>query len=179
MKSASLPCFVLASLALLAGCGGDGSDETVTVQETVTEEAPTTTEPTTTEPTDTSTTPAESGPTSKLRSFKTPTGNIGCYIDADNARCDIRNRDWPLPPRPAGCTTETDYGQGLTVSGGGRGELVCAGDTALDPGAKVLDYGASSKAGAMTCTSRKPGVTCTNGDTRHGFFLARERYRLF
>jgi hypothetical protein len=67
----------------------------------------------------------------------------------------------------------------MEVSGSGKGRIVRAGDTTRDSSAPVLDYGQSSCAGPMLCQSSKSGVTCTNTDTGHGFFLASESYRLF
>jgi hypothetical protein len=56
------------------------------------------------------------------------------------------------------------------------------GDTVApspDENVPVLAYGKSRKFGTkMTCTSRRTGLTCRN--TRdHGFFLSRERIRVF
>ncbi|MCW2517208.1 MAG: hypothetical protein JWR11_6250 [Mycobacterium sp.] len=49
-----------------------------------------------------------------LVGFTSPSGNVGCYIDPTAARCDISDRDWTPPPRPADC--EFDYGQGINLS---------------------------------------------------------------
>lgn len=113
----------------------------------------------------------------KYKGFETPSGNIGCYVDTTGgARCDIAERDWRPPPRPASC--ELDYGQGISVNRSGRGHFLCAGDTALGAG-PVLAYGKSVSAGRYTCTSRRSGVTCRNGRSGHGFFISRASYRLF
>ena len=48
-------------------------------------------------------------------SFRSPSGNISCYIVADGVRCDIVRRDWEPPPKPASC--EFDYGHGLMSAG--------------------------------------------------------------
>src|SRR4029078_7485935 len=61
--------------------------------------------------------------------FETPSHNIGCYVSAHDARCDIRKHDWTPPPEPKSCIKiGLDYGQGL-VGGPNRAEFVCAGDT--------------------------------------------------
>lgn len=112
-----------------------------------------------------------------LTSFQTPSGNVGCYLSGGAARCDISERDWSAP-RPAGCPTESDFGQGLTVGRSGAGEVVCAGDTTLDPSAPKLAYGSASRAGGTTCVSRARGLTCTNSGG-HGFFISVQSYRLF
>lgn len=64
-----------------------------------------------------------------LVTFISPTGNVGCILDADYARCDIIDRDWNPPPRPVDC--ELDYGQGIGIAPGERPAFVCAGDTTL------------------------------------------------
>lgn len=38
-----------------------------------------------------------------LVSFTSPSGNVGCYLDQTTVRCDISERDWSPPPRPADC----------------------------------------------------------------------------
>ena len=108
-------------------------------------------------------------------SFRTPSGNIGCIGETARAgntvRCDIRDRNWAPPPRPA------SWGQGLTLDRAGRPRFVCAGDTALNA-SRVLAYGASRRIGGIVCASRRTGVTCTN-PVGHGFTVSRERARRF
>jgi uncharacterized protein DUF6636 len=137
---------------------------------------------TTTSGTTTSSIQSETHPTPGTvvheESFQTPSKNIGCAIGAGRARCDIKDRAWSPPARPSSCSSETDFGQGLDVMSTGRGEVVCAGDTTLDPGATVLQYGQDSRSGGFTCFSRQAGVTCRNAGG-HGFFINRDRYRLF
>jgi hypothetical protein len=58
-----------------------------------------------------------------LAQFQSPSGNIGCYVFGQGARCDIRNKQWEAPPPPASC--ELDWGFGLTVARHGRGNYVC------------------------------------------------------
>ena len=38
-----------------------------------------------------------------LVGFTSPSGNVGCFVDSANVRCDISERDWSPPPRPADC----------------------------------------------------------------------------
>ena len=111
-----------------------------------------------------------------LVNFRSPSGNIGCGLDGDVARCDIAKRDWSPPPKPASC--DGDYGQGLRISrSGSRGCFVCAGDSALS-GRRTLRYGISLRRGSITCTSRLSGVTCKNR-RGHGFRVSRQSYRRF
>ena len=113
----------------------------------------------------------------KFFPFRSPSGNIGCYIYKKGARCDIREHTWPTPPKPSSC--DVDYGQGLGVSQHGRAGYVCAGDTALDPSAPVLAYGDRISKGNIRCASKTKGMRCVNRDTKHGFFLSRDVVHLF
>jgi hypothetical protein len=179
---------LLVLAALVAGCGGGGS--TTVIERTVTEkvEVP----------------PnggggaggqkevaAEEAATKKseeeaqqpkrvihLQHFRTPSGNIGCVMFDGGARCDIRKRDWAPLPRPASCSKEVDYGQGLQVAPRGQASFVCAGDTALEPGLASLSYGTASRVGGSECISRSDGVTCVN-QAGHGFFISVQSYQVF
>jgi hypothetical protein len=108
--------------------------------------------------------------------FISPTGNVSCMIDVDLARCDIIDRDWSPPPRPADC--EFDYGQGISIAPGEPASFVCAGDTAFGAD-EVLPYGDALTAGPLRCESADSGITCRDADTGHGFRLALEAYQLF
>jgi hypothetical protein len=172
----ALPVALVAVLLALADCGGD----TTTVTETETQTQGTTSEATATESTATAASTATSVPAGNHgpHYFQTPSHNIGCYVSAHDARCDIRERDWSPPPEPKSCIKiGLDYGQGLVV-GPNRAEIVCAGDTTLG-GPGLLGYGHSTRRGSISCLSRPAGITCRNDDTGHGFFLSRARYRIF
>ncbi|MDT5173817.1 MAG: hypothetical protein QOG37_1068 [Mycobacterium sp.] len=121
-------------------------------------------------------TTTESELINELVGFTSPSGNVGCYISLRSARCDISERNWSPPPRPADC--EFDYGQGITLSPGGEASFICAGDTALG-GGHPLAYGKSLSAGVLVCDSAESGITCRDTVTGHGFSIAREAYRLF
>jgi hypothetical protein len=109
--------------------------------------------------------------------FQSPSGNIGCVIGRrGGVRCDIRNRDWSPPPKPASC--RLDWGFGLTVGLRGRGHFVCAGDTTLGQGRR-LAYGDAIRRGRFRCVSRRSGMRCTNRRNGHGFVLSRQRARRF
>jgi hypothetical protein len=114
-----------------------------------------------------------------LTNFRSPTGNIGCVMLDGTSRCDIAQRSWKPPPHPASCSHEVDFGQGLEVGHSGKGQFVCAGDTALDPTATPLRYGRTSLEGNFACQSAFTGLTCTDLTDGHGFFISRQRYRVF
>ncbi len=111
-----------------------------------------------------------------LQTFISPSGNVGCILDADYARCDIVDREWSPPPRPADC--EFDYGQGIGLAPGERAAFVCAGDTTLG-GEQILAYGSVLTRGQLSCDSSENGITCRDVRTGHGFTIAREVYQLF
>ena len=188
MKLAAPAALMLVLAALLAGCGGGTT--TRVIERTVTEKVPVEanggggggagTEAAAQKQT-TAKQPEEAQEPARvvhLRSFRSPSGNIGCVMFEGGARCDIRKRDWAPLPRPAGCPRQVDYGQGLQVSHRGQATFVCAGDTALDPGASALSYGTASEVGGSECISRKNGVTCVN-QAGHGFFLSVQSYQVF
>lgn len=180
MKLGAPAALLLILAALVAGCGGGG---TTTVVRTVTEKAPVKADKTSTAATQEAAeqqTDEEEAPTRivHLKTFRSPSGNIGCALYEGGARCDIRKRDWSPPPRPAQCPQETGYGQGVEVAHTGEAGFVCAGDTALDPSSSSLSYGTASEVGGSECISRKNGVTCVNR-AGHGFFLSIQSYQIF
>jgi len=118
-----------------------------------------------------------------VREFRTPTGNIGCVFSegfagdaAPTIRCDIRSRLVPQPPPPKGC--RLDSGDSLEISLFDHAILVCHGDTAIDPHARVLAYGHVFRRDGVGCISRAVGITCTNRHG-HGFFMSRQSWRIF
>jgi hypothetical protein len=114
---------------------------------------------------------------SELTSFSSPSGNIGCYIEPTNVRCDIAERNWGPPPKPASCPEMTGWGQGLQLDVGRPADFVCAGDTALTSGSP-LAYGDKIVSGSIECTSTADGISCW--DFVHGgsFDISREGYNI-
>lgn len=121
--------------------------------------------------------PAAATAAGGFQTFTTPSGNIGCAMDRQFARCDVWRHSWKAPPKPRGC--RLDWGQGMYVFTKGRGRFVCAGDTTINPRAAVLGYGRSRRAGRFTCTSRRSGMTCSHSGSGHGFTVSRTSYRAF
>ena len=113
----------------------------------------------------------------RFTAFRSPSSNIGCYLKADYVRCDIDERNWTPPPRPADC--EWDYGQGINLWPGGSAEFICAGDTALVPDGDPLPYGESMTAGPLRCDSAESGITCRDTGTGKRFSISRDAYQLF
>jgi hypothetical protein len=167
---------------LLAGCGGGGDDSTAARTQA------TTVQVATTGPPSARASAAAGSPGQRQLSvpagnhgphyFETPSHNIGCYVSAHDARCDIRERSWSPPPERKSCIKiGLDYGQGIVVGPTGA-EFVCAGDTSFG-GPAVLPYGSSAQRGSLLCASKTIGMKCKNTANGHGFLLARERYRIF
>lgn len=106
--------------------------------------------------------------------FRSPTGNIGCLVDSGQARCDVADRNWTLPPRPADCAMT--WGGGLQLAGGDPARPTCGGAGVVDPSAAELGYDKAVRLGDVTCVSRRTGVECRNAGTGHGFSAARSTY---
>lgn len=88
-------------------------------------------------------------------------------------RCDILSGLRPEPAR----LCEGDW-TGVSMLETKRAGAVCAGDTVYDRSAPVLGYGRAWVRNGFRCVSRRSGLTCTNRRS-NGFFLSRERWRVF
>lgn len=76
--------------------------------------------------------------------FRTPSDNIHClagvWDGVAELRCDLRANSAAIPKRPANCDLE--WGSAFVVTGAaGRAIRACVGDTVLDPGYPVIQYG--------------------------------------
>ncbi len=112
-------------------------------------------------------------PVASSATFRMPSRNVGCTYFAPTLRCDIRSGLVPAPR--ARC--ELDW-TGLSVSGRGRAQPTCAGDTAYDPRAPILAYGRTWRRDGITNRSLRTGIHCANRSGR-GFDLARGFWLLF
>lgn len=113
--------------------------------------------------------------------FKSPSGNIACMYSADEGvvalRCDIGETSNAQPKPPADC--DLDWGNAFEMLAKSRhGQRICHGDTVLDPGLPVLDYGRTFTRGPFACKSDRSGVTCSNAHGA-GFSLSRAKQSLF
>lgn len=120
--------------------------------------------------------------------FKTPSGNIICFWvagpDADPPLvvCGIKSKLKPAPPRRQ-CKEGGYAGDRVVLLATGRTQVSsCAGDPGpflgYQVGARVLGYGKTWSGSGLRCTSATAGLTCRNRSA-HGFFLSRERWRVF
>ena len=111
--------------------------------------------------------------------FRLPSGNIGCiYSDASvtgraSLRCDVRFGLRPVPR--ARC--EQDW-TGIVFPTASKPRPECAGDTAIDPRARVIPYGGRWTRGGYTCLSQRIGLRCTRSNG-HGLFLSRSSWRVY
>jgi hypothetical protein len=119
--------------------------------------------------------PQPTGPPADQIAFTSPTGNIGCTLSSQGARCDIDSKEWEPPPKPADC--QANWGIGVQVGPESAG-LVCAADSVLGQG-EPLAYGATQQVGPYLCTSSEQGMRCENSETGKGFTLARAAYTTF
>jgi uncharacterized protein DUF6636 len=112
--------------------------------------------------------------------FATPSGNIKCFAAAYNGgyvECIIESGLVPVPTSPP-CDLDRP---GLVVGTSGSARPSCRGDptpAVLDKRIPALPYDDVWKGFGVHCVSQTSGLTCVNGDG-HGFFLSRERWKLF
>jgi hypothetical protein len=109
--------------------------------------------------------------------FLTPSRNIGCEFSDDAVRCDILERSYLLPPKPADC--QGSFGRSISVGRDGIASFVCVSDTVVDQSAPVLAYGTSTEVGDFGCTSSEQHIACYHLESDHGFELSRESPALF
>lgn len=104
--------------------------------------------------------------------FQLPSGNIGCTLSEHVLVCDILSGLSPEPSQPC----ELDW-TGIEVEASGPAQPRCAGDTAFDQKAPVLQYGSRWELDGFTCSSATTGLTCENRGG-HGFSLARAGWKV-
>jgi hypothetical protein len=108
--------------------------------------------------------------------FRSPSGNIGCYMTTTGVRCDVIEYAYTPSSKPAGC--DFAWGPAFRVGLTGKGRFACVSDTVAGS-TRVLRYGKSITIGAFRCTSRATGMTCTDTKNGHGFTVSRLAYRFF
>jgi hypothetical protein len=125
----------------------------------------------------------------RLPGVKTPTRNISCFFvpikptTRGNLLCDIGKSSYAEAQQDR-CQARTGLDwHGFSLPDRGRALPVCTGGILYDIGRDtptfvVLAYGRTWQSHGFTCTSRRTGLTCTNGHA-HGLFLSRESYRLW
>ncbi|UUY04314.1 hypothetical protein LRS13_01920 [Svornostia abyssi] len=102
----------------------------------------------------------------EIAPFVTPSKQIYCAYISDGGgqiRCD------PLFLNDRGFLLKTS----------GKARKIKITDTIADPEAPVLAYSKTFRRGPFRCTSRRAGLTCEHRSNGHGFFLSRERQRVY
>jgi hypothetical protein len=102
-----------------------------------------------------------------------PSKNIGCQTSQGVLVCDILSGLKPEPDQQC----ELDW-TGMEMESLGPAQPRCAGDTAYDQTAPVLQYGDAWQHGGFICSSLEAGLTCHNKDGR-GFSLSRDAWKQF
>jgi hypothetical protein len=102
------------------------------------------------------------------RAFRSPSGKLGCAFSADKQSPPIVRCDW-----------RGSNDRSIMVGETGAGRRIHATDTVLDPRAKVLAYGHTTRFHRLRCTSRRTGITCRSTRSGHGFTVSVERRRVF
>src|SRR5690625_3407086 len=103
-------------------------------------------------------------------SFTTPSGNIGCTIDEERARCVVESFDYSPPEAPDDCSM-AEWGGIVVANHEGAGFSCTPADFPAE--AEQLDYGQTLSAHGMTCSSEETGVTCRSDETGAAFSVAR------
>ena len=177
---------VLALVAMLGGCVGNG---TTTVTQTVTTHTHTPTTSGASAGSIVTPTAADEQRLSKdcdgpCVDFEMPSRNIKCFAYGGSFNyisCDLLSS--PAPPWPDGSKCPAGFGDvsGLRVGDMGPVTLSCHTDVPVnwtDPHQLVLAYGSVWHGFGAWCISQPTGITCLNGDG-HGFFLSRQRWKTF
>jgi Family of unknown function (DUF6636) len=99
--------------------------------------------------------------------FQTPSGNIVCNSD-----------DESMALACAVLSESTEKGQRIWTLGRTSRSRVAYVWGNIGTDVRVLEYGRTWRGDALTCTSRRTGLMCRNR-VGHGFFLSRERQRIF
>jgi hypothetical protein len=111
-------------------------------------------------------------------SFQSPSGNINCalfsYEGQTRADCEVAEHSWVAPPKEPEC--HQNWGSRFTLNESGA-IFACYGQELPTP-ERTLGYGSTWSVGTITCDSESTGVTCTDGNSGHNFFVSRDTWRL-
>ncbi|ODR11641.1 hypothetical protein BHQ15_00085 [Mycolicibacillus koreensis] len=119
--------------------------------------------------------------------FTSPSQNIDCVISAPSSttpvhpamvRCDLRERTFTPPPRPADCGMGP-WAKSVRLERGAAARFTCISDSVINADAVTLDYGRHLTAHDFDCRSARDGIRCTDTTTGRGFRLAADSYAFF
>ena len=102
------------------------------------------------------------------RDFRSPSGKLGCAFASDAetppfVRCEWRGSD----------------DEAVQLEERGRARIRRVTDSVMNPNARVLRYGRSTRFRALRCRSRRSGITCLSTRSGHGFRVSVEKRELF
>ncbi|AOZ73270.1 hypothetical protein BK816_08230 [Boudabousia tangfeifanii] len=106
----------------------------------------------------------------EIPGFISPSQNIGCYINNDQAYCSIVTRDYAK--EGAGACVGV-FGMKVTKDGDAQQTCDDPAKGQIHDGLPTLDYGSSSKIGHFACSMERSGVTCWNMQTGKEFSMRR------
>ncbi|HEY8028688.1 MAG TPA: DUF6636 domain-containing protein [Gaiellaceae bacterium] len=107
--------------------------------------------------------------------ISTPSGNIKCFALGGTLHCDIASASY-RPDLQRRCQTRASLDwHGFELSARERGTPSCSGGALATVRTRPLAYGRTWHSGAITCTSRVTGLTCTARG--HGIFISRASWR--
>jgi hypothetical protein len=106
--------------------------------------------------------------TAAYRTFRSPTGKLGCafYSDAET-------------PPAVRCEWKGGGDHALTLGETGRAKHASITDTVMDPAARSLAYGKTTRFRTLRCTSRASGITCRSTRSGHGFRVSVSKQEVF
>jgi Family of unknown function (DUF6636) len=132
--------------------------------------------------------PAQTAKAGSIHTFRTPSGNIVCaswgYVISGRpsfgVECGIRSGLVGARPSTTCGPGDPSVSRVQLAARGRATRVLCAGDPGpfLYVAAPILRYGRTWHRAGISCASARTGLTCRNR-TGHGFFLSRERWRLF
>lgn len=103
--------------------------------------------------------------------FRTPSGNIWCYLDVFNSLsyddlpliCLVGEADWPMQGADPDCGLDETRMIVLPPRGPASVETACHGDVFWPVPLGALSYGSEWSLGVFTCSVAADGVRCDNG----------------
>ena len=124
-----------------------------------------------------------------LPGFRSPTGNIRCFllsVPTGNLLCSIQRADYSKTLQDRCLNPHGQKGAGVDWHGfllpaAKRGEVNCSGGILYNPDTQRptyvnLAYGKTWRHAGLTCASRATGITCRNA-RGHGIFVSRGAWR--
>ena len=129
---------------------------------------------------------APPAPAKSVTYFVSPSGNIGCGMDGNQAQCTIRSHGFSPVPTAKTCSASNWQPDTFVVWGSGSQAGLCAGSSSMGWDAlyggkatNTLSAGKHYTLGSITCTSSVDGkaMTCATTNGKHGFTVSPSSYK--